>query len=99
MEIDGFFCDSVMTEYPIYTDAEHKKLDAVLVKTSDGVVWYLREDKNSEGISYKKNSEKDVRLFKQLEDIKPDKIYLLPNEPQFFIAEKNGKKTRIKSVK
>ena len=99
VEIDGFFCDSVMTEYPIYTDAEHKKLDAVLVKTSDGVVWYLREDKNSEGISYKKNSEKDVRLFKQLEDIKPDKIYLLPNEPQFFIAEKDGKKSRIKSVK
>ena len=99
VEIDGFFCDSVMTEYPIYTDAEHKKLDAVLVKTSDGVVLYLREDKNSEGISYKKNSEKDVRLFKQLEDIKPDKIYLLPNEPQFFIAEKDGKKSRIKSVK
>ena len=99
VEIDGFFCDSVMAEYPIYTDGEHAELDAVLVKTSDGVVWYLREDKNSEGISYKKNSEKDVRLFKQLEDIKPDKIYLFPNEPQFFIAEKDGKKSRIKSVK
>lgn len=99
VEIDGFFCDSVMTEYPIYTDGEHAELDAVLVKTSDGVVWYLREDKSSDRISYKKNSEKDVRLFKQLEDIKPDKIYLLPNEPQFFIAEKDGKKSRIKSVK
>ena len=99
VEIDGFFCDSVMTEYPIYTDGEHAELDAVLVKTRDGVVWYLREDKSSDGISYKKNSEKDVRLFKQLEDIKPDKIYLLPNEPQFFIAEKDGKKSRIKSVK
>ena len=99
VEIEGFFCDSVMAEYPIYTDGEHTELDAVLVKTSDGVVWYLREDKNSEGISYKKNSEKDIRLFKQLEDIKPDKIYLLPNEPQFFIAEKKGKKSRIKSVK
>lgn len=98
VEIDGFFCDSVMVEYPIYTDGEHAELDAVLVKTSDGAVWYLREN-DDDGISYKKNSEKDVRLFKQLEDIKPDKIYLLPNEPQFFIAEKDGKKSRIKSVK
>ncbi len=98
VEIDGFFCDSVMTEYPIYTDAEHKKLDAVLVKTSDGVVWYLREN-DDDGISYEKNSENYVKLFKILEDIKPDKIYLLPNEPQFFIAEKDGKKSRIKSVK
>ena len=98
VEIDGFFCDSVMTEYPIYTDAEHKKLDAVLVKTSDGVVWYLREN-DADEISYEKNSENYVKLFKILEDIKPDKIYLLPNEPQFFIAEKDGKKSRIKSVK
>ena len=98
VEIDGFFCDSVMTEYPIYTDGEHAELDAVLVKTKDGAVWYLRENDDDE-ISYEKNSEKDVRLFKQLEDIKPDKIYLLPNEPQFFIAEKDGKKSRIKSVK
>ena len=58
VEIDGFFCDSVMAEYPIYTDGEHAELDAVLVKTSDGVVWYLREDKSSDGISYKKNSGK-----------------------------------------
>jgi hypothetical protein len=95
VEIDGFFCDSVMTEYPIYTDAEQKKLDAVLVKTSDGVVWYLRES-DDDGISYEKNSENYVKLFKILEDIKPDKIYLLPNEPQFFIAEKDGKKQKVK---
>lgn len=98
VEIDGFFCDSVMAEYPIYTDGEHAELNAVLVKTSDGVVWYLREN-DDDGISYEKNSENYVKLFKQLEDIKPDKIYLLPNEPQFFIAEKDGKKSRIKSVK
>lgn len=98
VEIDGFFCDSVMAEYPIYTDGEHTELDAVLVKTSDGVVWYLREN-DDDGISYEKNSENYVKLFKILEDIKPDKIYLLPNEPQFFVAEKDGKKSRIKSVK
>ena len=95
VEIEGFFCDSVMTEYPIYKDSEHAELDAVLVKTSDGIVWYLKENKNDDGISYKKNSEADVRLFKQLEIIKPDKIYLLPNEPEFFIAEKDGKKQKI----
>lgn len=98
VEIDGFFCDSVMAEYPIYTDGEHAELDAVLVKTSDGAVWYLREN-DDDGISYEKNSENHVKLFKILEDIKPDKIYLLPNEPQFFKAEKDGKKSRIKSVK
>lgn len=95
VEIDGFFCDSVMAEYPIYTDGEHSELDAVLVKTSDGVVWYLREN-NDDGISYEKNSENYVKLFKILEDIKPAKIYLLPNEPQFFIAEKDGKKQKVK---
>lgn len=95
VEIDGFFCDSVMTEYPIYTDGEHTELDAVLVKTSDGAVWYLRENDDDE-ISYEKNSENYVKLFKILEDIKPDKIYLLPNEPQFFIAEKDGKKQKVK---
>ena len=95
VEIDGFFCDSVMAEYPIYTDGEHTELDAVLVKTSDGVVWYLREN-DADGISYEKNSENYVKLFKILEDIKPDKIYLLPNEPQFFIAEKDGKKQKVK---
>ena len=95
VEIDGFFCDSVMAEYPIYTDGEHAELDAVLVKTSDGAVWYLREN-DDDGISYEKNSENYVKLFKQLEDIKPDKIYLLPNEPQFFIAEKDGKKQKVK---
>lgn len=95
VEIDGFFCDSVMAEYPIYTDGEHTELDAVLVKTSDGVVWYLRENGDDE-ISYEKNSENYVKLFKILEDIKPDKIYLLPNEPQFFIAEKDGKKQKVK---
>ena len=98
VEIDGFFCDSVMAEYPIYTDGEHAELDAVLVKTSDGAMWYLREN-DDDGISYEKNSENYVKLFKILEDIKPNKIYLLPNEPQFFIAEKDGKKSRIKSVK
>lgn len=98
VEIDGFFCDSVMAEYPIYTDGEHAELDAVLVKTSDGAVWYLREN-DADEIFYEKNSENYVKLFKILEDIKPDKIYLLPNEPQFFIAEKDGKKSRIKSVK
>ena len=98
VEIEGFFCDSVMTEYPIYKDGEHAELDAVLVKTRDGVVWYLREN-NDDEISYEKNSENYVKLFKILEDIKPDKIYLLPNEPQFFIAEKDGKKQRVKSVK
>ena len=95
VEIDGFFCDSIMAEYPIYTDGEHTELDAVLVKTSDGVVWYLREN-NDDEISYEKNSENYVKLFKVLEDIKPDKIYLLPNEPQFFIAEKDGKKQKVK---
>ena len=95
VEIDGFFCDSVMAEYPIYTDGEHTELDAVLVKTSDGVVWYLKEN-NDDEISYEKNSENYVKLFKILEDIKPDKIYLLPNEPQFFIAEKDGKKQKVK---
>lgn len=98
VEIDGFFCDSVMAEYPIYTDGEHAELDAVLVKTSDGVVWYLREN-NDDGISYEKNSENYVKLFKILEDIKPDKIYLLPNEPQFFIAEKDGKKNKVEREK
>ena len=97
VEIEGFFCDSVMAEFPIYKDGEKAELDAVLVKTKDGVVWYLKENDNDE-ISYEKNSEKDVKLFKQLEGIKPDKIYLLPNEPQFFIAEKDGKKQKI-SVK
>ena len=95
VEIEGFFCDSVMAEFPIYTDGEHAELDAVLVKTSDGTVWYLKENENEE-ISYEKNSEKDVELFKQLESIKPDKIYLLPNEPQFFVAEKDGKKQKMK---
>ena len=98
VEIDGFFCDSVMTEYPIYTDGEHAELDAVLVKTSDGAVWYLREN-DDDGISYEKNSENYVKLFKILEDIKPDKIYLLPNEPQFFIAEKDGKKNKVEREK
>ena len=97
VEIDGFFCDSVMAEYPIYTDAEHTELDAVLVKTSDGVVWYLSEKgENKDEFSYKKNSEKDVELFKQLESIKPDNIYILPQEPQFIVAEKDGKKQKIK---
>ena len=98
VEIDGFFCDSVMAEYPIYTDVEHAELDAVLVKTSDGAVWYLREN-DDDGISYEKNSENYVKLFKILEDIKPDKIYLLPNEPQFFIAEKDGKKSKVEREK
>ena len=98
VEIDGFFCDSVMAEYPIYTDGEHAELDAVLVKTSDGAVWYLREN-DDDGISYEKNSENYVKLFKILEDIKPDKIYLLPNEPQFFIAEKDGKKNKVEREK
>ena len=98
VEIDGFFCDSVMAEYPIYTDGEHTELDAVLVKTSDGAVWYLREN-DDDGISYEKNSENYVKLFKILEDIKPDKIYLLPNEPQFFIAEKDGKKSKVEREK
>ena len=98
VEIDGFFCDSVMAEYPIYTDGEHAELNAVLVKTSDGVVWYLREN-DDDGISYEKNSENYVKLFKILEDIKPDKIYLLPNEPQFFIAEKDGKKSKVEREK
>lgn len=98
VEIDGFFCDSVMAEYPIYTDREHAELDAVLVKTSDGAVWYLRENDDDE-ISYEKNSENYVKLFKILEDIKPDKIYLLPNEPQFFIAEKDGKKSKVEREK
>ena len=95
VEIEGFFCDSVMAEFPIYTDGEHAELDAVLVKTNDGTVWYLKENENEE-VSYNKNSEKDVKLFKQLESIKPDKIYLLPNEPQFFVAEKDGKKQKMK---
>ena len=94
-EIEGFFCDSVMAEFPIYTDGEHAELDAVLVKTKDGVVWYLKENDDDE-ITYEKNSEKDVKLFKQLENIKPDKIYILPNEPQFFVAEKDGKKQKMK---
>lgn len=98
VEIDGFFCDSVMAEYPIYTDGEHAELDAVLVKTSDGAVWYLKEN-DDDGISYEKNSENYVKLFKILEDIKPDKIYLLPNEPQFFIAEKDGKKSKVEREK
>ena len=97
VEIDGFFCDSVMAEYPIYTDAEHTELDAVLVKTSDGVVWYLSEKgENKDEFSYKKNSEKDVELFKQLESIKPDNIYILPQEPQLIVVEKDGKKQKIK---
>ena len=95
VEIEGFFCDSVITEYPIYTDGEKAELDAVLVKTKDGVVWCLKENDDDE-ITYEKNSENNVKLFKQLEAIKPDKIYLLPNEPQFFIAEKDGKKQKVK---
>ena len=95
VEIEGFFCDSVMVEFPIYTDGEKAELDAVLVKTKDGVVWYLKENDDDE-ITYEKNSENNVKLFKQLESIKPDKIYLLPNEPQFFVAEKDGKKQKVK---
>ena len=97
VEIEGFFCDSVINEYPIYMDAEHAELKGVLVKTSGSVVWYLSDkDENKDGISYNKDSEKAVKLFKQLETIKPDKIYVLPNEPQFYDVEKDGKKQKIK---
>ena len=30
VEIDGFFCDSVMVEYPIYTDGEHGQPENLL---------------------------------------------------------------------
>ena len=97
VEIDGFFCDSVMTEYPIYTDAEQKKLDAVLVKTSDNVVWYLSDKgKNKDGISFEKNSEKNIKIFNFLDSIKPDKTYI---QSGIIIAEKDGKKLKMKSEK
>lgn len=97
VEIDGFFCDSVMTEYPIYTDAEQKKLDAVLVKTSDNVVWYLSDNgKNKDGISFEKNSEKNIKIFNFLDSIKPAKTYI---QSGIIIAEKNGKKLKMKSEK
>ena len=76
VEIDGFFCDSVMTEYPIYTDAEQKKLDAVLVKTSDNAVWYLSEKgENKDGISFEKNSENDIKIFNFLDSIKEERFF------------------------
>jgi hypothetical protein len=97
VEIDGFFCDSVMTEYPIYTDAEHKKLDAVLVKTSDNAVWYLSEKgENKDGISFEKNSENDIKIFNFLDSIKPDKTYI---QSGIIIAEKDGKKSKMRSEK
>ena len=97
VEIDGFFCDSVVAEYPIYTDAEHTELDAVLVKTRDGVVWYLSEKgENEDEFSYKKNSEKDVELFLFLDSIKPDKTYI---QSGVIIAEKDGKKIKMESKK
>ena len=97
VEIDGFFCDSVMTEYPIYTDAEQKKLDAVLVKTSDNAVWYLSEKgENKDGISFEKNSEKNIKIFNFLDSIKPDKTYI---QSGIIIAEKDGKKLKTKSEK
>ena len=97
VEIDGFFCDSVMTEYPIYTDAEQKKLDAVLVKTSDNVVWYLSEkSENKDGISFEKNSENDIKIFNFLDSIKPDKTYI---QSGIIIAEKDGKKSKMRSEK
>ena len=97
VEIDGFFCDSVMAEYPIYTDAEHTELDAVLVKTSDSAVWYLSEKgENKDEFSYKKNSEKDVELFHFLDSIKPDKTYI---QSGVIIAEKDGKKIKMESKK
>ena len=95
VEIEGFFCDSVMVEFPIYTDGEHAELDAVLVKTKDGVVWYLKENDDDE-ITYKKNSEKDIELFKFLDSIKPDKTYI---QSGVIIAEKDGKKLKMKSEK
>ena len=97
VEIDGFFCDSVMTEYPIYTDAEQKKLDAVLVKTSDNVVWYLSDKgENKDGISFEKNSEKNIKIFNFLDSIKPDKTYI---QSGIIIAEKDGKKSKMRSEK
>ena len=97
VEIDGFFCDSVMTEYPIYTDAEHKKLDAVLVKTSDNAVWYLSDNgKNKDGISFEKNSEKNIKIFNFLDSIRPDKTYI---QSGIIIAEKDGKKLKMRSEK
>lgn len=97
VEIDGFFCDSVMTEYPIYTDGEHAELDAVLVKTSDGAVWYLSDNgKNKDGISFEKNSEKNIKIFNFLDSIKPDKTYI---QSGIIIAEKDGKKLKMKSEK
>ena len=97
VEIDGFFCDSVMTEYPIYTDAEHKKLDAVLVKTNDNAVWYLSDNgKNKDGISFEKNSEKNIKIFNFLDSIKPDKTYI---QSGIIIAEKDGKKSKMRSEK
>ena len=97
VEIDGFFCDSVMTEYPIYTDAEQKKLDAVLVKTSDNAVWYLSEKgENKDGISFEKNSEKNIKIFNFLDSIKPDKTYI---QSGIIIAEKDGKKSKMRSEK
>ena len=97
VEIEGFFCDSVMAEYPIYTDGEHKKLDAVLVKTSDNVVWYLSDNgKNKDGISFEKNSEKNIKIFNFLDSIKPDKTYI---QSGIIIAEKDGKKLKMRSEK
>ena len=97
VEIDGFFCDSVMTEYPIYTDGEHSELDAVLVKTSDNVVWYLSDNgKNKDGISFEKNSEKNIKIFNFLDSIKPDKTYI---QSGIIIAEKDGKKLKMRSEK
>ena len=97
VEIDGFFCDSVMAEYPIYTDAEHTELDAVFVNTRDSVVWYLSEKgENKDEFSYKKNSEKDVELFHFLDSIKPDKTYI---QSGVIIAEKDGKKIKMESKK
>ena len=97
VEIDGFFCDSVMAEYPIYTDGEHTELDAVLVKTSDGAVWYLSDNgKNKDGISFEKNLEKNIKIFNFLDSIKPDKTYI---QSGIIIAEKDGKKLKMKSEK
>ena len=98
VEIDGFFCDSVMTEYPIYmNNAEHAELKGVLVKTSDNVVWYLSEKgKDNDEISFEKNTEKNIKIFNFLDSTKPDKIYI---QSDIIIAEKDGKKLKMKSEK
>ena len=60
-------------------------------------MWYLSDKgENKDGISFEKNSEKNIKIFNFLDSIKPDKTYI---QSDIIIAEKDGKKLKMKSEK